>query len=156
MKLKRHKFNTTIGKIVMYLMQWTWGIFQNLLGLLLLLCIRHKTLHHFHGAVIVEYPAQKFKQLGAFTLGMFIFCNDPDPETKQNLLTHEYGHTIQSIIYGPFYIPLVGFCSLRWAHTYSKNREQFNAANIFYTDKYPEKQANYWGEKILGQRGIYW
>ncbi len=44
------------------------------------------------------------------------------------------------------------FCSLRWAQTYSKNREKFNAANIFYTDKYPEKQANYWGEKILGHR----
>jgi len=157
LKFGGRELKTTTVRVVMYSLQWTWGIIQNLLGLLLMLCIRKKALRPFHGAVVVEYHDQAFtKRFGTFALGMFIFYKNTDQNVKQNILTHEYGHTIQSMIYGPFFIPIVGFCSIRWALSYSKNREKYNALNIFYADKYPEKQANYWGEKILGHRGIYW
>ena len=141
----------------MYLLQWTWGIVQNLIGFLLMLFIRNKTLHHFYGTVIVEYHASKLlKNASAFALGMFIFCKDTDEEMKRYLLTHEYGHTIQSILYGPLFLPIVGICSVRWSLVYSKNREILNASKIFYAHKYPERQANYWGERFLGHQGIYW
>lgn len=144
-----------IIRILMFIGQWTWGLIQNLLGLIVVICLRNKSLHAFHGAIIVEYQEAKFiKQLGTFTLGMFIFYKLVDNESKQNLLAHEYGHTIQSLIYGPLYLPIVGVFSLLWARKYWKNKKTYNQKNIFYADRYPERQANYWGKKILGVEGI--
>lgn len=144
-----------IIKIIFFVIQWSWGIIQNLVGLLVMLIIPKMSVEPFHGAVAVEYESHKFtKNLGGFALGMFIFYPQMNPESKQNLLTHEYGHTIQSLIYGPLYLPVVGLCSVRWSQIYWKNREIYNKQNIFYADKYPEKQANFWGEKLLGHPGI--
>ncbi len=146
---------TLIIKVIIFIIQWTWGIIQNLVGLLVMLIIPKKSIEPFHGAVSIEYePTKLIENFGAFALGMFIFYKPMNPESKRNLLTHEYGHTIQSLIYGPLYLPIVGLCSVRWFHIYWKNKEMYNKKNIFYTDKYPEKQANLWGEKVLGHPGI--
>ena len=144
-----------IVKYIMYLVQWTWGILQNLLGLFLMLRIQEKNVFTFHGALVVDYEADNFlKHMGTFTLGMFIFYNNANPAKKQNLLSHEYGHTIQSLIYGPLYLPIVGTFSYRWSKEYWKNQETYNSKNVFYCDRYPEKQANYWGEKFTGHQRI--
>lgn len=144
-----------IIKILLFIWQWTWGLIQNLFGLIIVICLRKKSLDTFHGAVIVEYQeAQFIKPWGTFTLGMFIFYELVANERDPHLLAHEYGHTIQSLIYGPLYLPIVGVFSLSWARKYWKNKKAYNQENIFYADRYPEKQANYWGKKILGIEGI--
>lgn len=90
-------------------------------------------------------------------IGMFIFLNEPHPkDQKQGLLlqenfekikVHEYGHTIQSIILGPLFLPVIGIPSCLWANIpclkqYRKNHK------ISYYSFYPEKWANYLGERI--------
>lgn len=37
------------------------------------------------------------------------------PERAERLHRHEFGHSIQSLILGPFYLPCVGLPSLVWA-----------------------------------------
>ena len=45
------------------------------------------------------------------SMGMFLFLGDHD----KHVLVHEYGHSIQSCILGPLYLPVIGIPSLIWA-----------------------------------------
>ena len=38
----------------------------------------------------------------------------PDEELSKRLLVHEYGHTIQSLIFGPLYLIVMGIPSTLW------------------------------------------
>ena len=48
------------------------------------------------------------KDWGGLTLGCFIIVDD---EPTKHILTHEYGHTYQNIIFGPLFPFLVGIPS---------------------------------------------
>ena len=69
------------------------------------------------------------------------------------LMVHEYGHTIQSLIFGPFYLLAVGIPSLVWSFwpALVKKREQ---ERISYFSAYPERWANQLGEKATGDTSI--
>jgi hypothetical protein len=63
---------------------------------------------------------------GAVSLGLFVFWSDTGDGVftldERNRL-HEYGHTIQSRILGPLYLPVVGIPSVSrviYAHRYYK------------------------------------
>lgn len=72
-------------KFLFYLVQWTWGIIQNLLGLILFLFLAGRNHRVFHGAVITTW-----KLGSSLSLGMFIFTARP---YDLKLIQHEYGHT---------------------------------------------------------------
>ena len=42
-------------KFLFYLVQWTWGIVQNVLGLFLFLCLCYRKKRVFHGAVVTTW-----------------------------------------------------------------------------------------------------
>lgn len=140
------------------IIQWTWGIVQNLVGLILFIFLKKNSYRFFHASLVVNYKDIVInKKIGCFTLGMFIFINEiNNEETYHKLLTHEYGHTIQSLIFGPFYLPLVGYLSVKWSNRYWSKRKQFNQDGIYYTSKFPENQANFFGEKILNMDAVDW
>ena len=49
------------------------------------------------------------------SLGKFIFVpKSAGKDPSEFLLNHEYGHTIQSLILGPLYLPLIGAPSFAW------------------------------------------
>lgn len=151
--MKNSRFLRTLS----YMIQWTWGIPQNLLALFLLGKIKEKQIYPYHWSLVIDYDHSKEKiKFGTFTLGMFIFLSNRDEKNERNLLTHEYGHVMQSLLYGPLFLPIVGYFSYRWSKVYWKNQKEFNDKGVFYTDKFPEKQANQWGEKLLHHPGIHW
>ncbi|MBP0969723.1 MAG: alpha/beta hydrolase, partial [Oscillospiraceae bacterium] len=130
---------------VYVILQLTWGIIQSLLGLLILIREGPGKEHFwFHGAYVTRWD-----QPGGISLGMFIFIGDPLMEhgEKYAYLTHEYGHSIQSLIWGPLYVFAIGIPSTRWGKKY--NREMLRQG-ISYFSVYPEGQANVLGEKITG------
>ena len=133
-----------IKTFVYYFLQFTWGIIQNIIGLLLwlLLLIKNpkRKISRFNEALVTSWNIKY--SLG---LGMFIFMG---VDNKQ-LLVHEYGHTIQSMILGPLFIPLVGIPSFLWA-TLSINRKIRRNRNINYYNFYTEKWANSLGSKKTG------
>ena len=119
--------------VVLYIMiQCTWGILQTGAGFVLFL-ILGKRKHFFHrGAIVTEWKY-------SVSLGMFVFVGLKNNE----LLRHEYAHTIQSLILGPLYLFIIGIPSFAWAAFFKKYRK---LNNIKYRSFYTEK----WADSIAG------
>ena len=114
------------------LLQCTWGILQTLLGLALFLRFRRRQHHIFHGGI-----ATKWGRGGGVSLGQFFFYD----ENREDLLLHEYGHTLQSLILGPLYLLVVGIPSFLWANLpYFKERRK--RKGIPYSGLYCERWAD--------------
>ena len=137
-----------LKRIIFYLMQWTWGIFQNILGFMIffVLCLRdiNREIFEYKGAIVTmwDYP-------NSASLGMFIFLGFDD----ERLLVHEYGHCIQSIILGPFYLFFIGIPSLAWCN-YPRFRKLRKKGKYRYSSFYTEKWANHLAEKITDEESI--
>ena len=136
------------------LLQCTWGVLQTAAGAAVFLRFRNCPRFRFHGALVTVYPLYS-----SLSLGPFIFLTDkpprdrsgqiPDPEVPQRLLVHEYGHTVQSLLLGPLYLPVVGLPSALWNHLPSCRR--LRRRNVSYFSFVTERTANYLGEKTTGE-----
>lgn len=123
-------------KALFWLAQWTWGIVQNLIGLVLFLCLIGRKYRIFHGAVITTW-----KLGSSLSLGMFIFTAKP---YDLRLVQHEYGHTIQSLILGPLWFFVIGLPSLVWCGCFGGYRKR---KGVDYHSFYTEAWANRLGQK---------
>ena len=131
-------------KALYILWQYTWGILQNIAGGAVYLFFRIKGCPHFkyQGSVVTIWPIRT----GSMSLGRFLFL-DPTWETKDHfLLAHEYGHTVQSLILGPLFLPVIALPSILWAGLpyFARLRKEKHKS---YYDAYQEKWAN-----VLGAR----
>ncbi|MDD3946376.1 MAG: hypothetical protein PHI19_00865 [Clostridia bacterium] len=128
-----------------YLLQFTWGILQNIGGFCLFLKYRKCKKEFFHGSVIV-YHNEKW---GGISMGIFIIMNGTRSENWiYDAKIHEYGHTIQSLILGPLYFLVIGVPSFVWR--YLTNNIIFS--DFEYYEFYPEGWANYLGQAVTGQK----
>lgn len=146
-------------RILYHVLQWTWGIVQNIAGLALDIALGRGRRSRFYGARVIEYPRDTFlgPSTGCFTLGRFVFMNEGlSGEERERLLVHEYGHTVQSILYGPLYLAVVGIPSvLRFRRFYTKKGRKESKGTL-YSSGFPENQANRLGEWATGRRAIDW
>lgn len=127
------------------LIQWTWGILQNIAGLVVFLAnIRKK--HYFYRNCIVTEWGSPDSSMG---LGMFIFLGKCDI-TDENVLAHEYGHTVQSMILGPVFLFVIAFPSLFWANS-RKMSDYRRRRGVSYYRFYPERWANHIARKRTGK-----
>lgn len=146
--------------IFYFIIQWTWGILQNLLGLMIFILHRKDKRFWYHGAMVVIWKAKS-----SLSLGMFVFVTDKpyfyqkvkdvgsEQEISQRLLVHEYGHTVQSLILGPLYLLIMGIPSTLWGLLPScakKRREK----QISYFSFFTERLANYLGEKVTKSKSM--
>ncbi len=129
-----------INHILYFLLQFSWGIVQNILGLglfLILLIKEPKDKKEFyHGAIVVNW--QKRSSMG---LGLFIFFGHSYFQQKDLVKAHEYGHTLQSLILGPLFLPIIALPSLYWANS-RKMGEKRRKENRSYYSLYCERWAN--------------
>ena len=111
-KLKKHAYNAA---------QWTWGLPQTLIGAALY--VKHRNDDHFdyRGA-----RATAWDKAAGLSLGKYIFVpRRADGSSGKVLLEHEYGHSLQSLILGPFYLFVVGAPSMLWNRLpYFKSRRR--------------------------------
>ncbi len=138
-------------RLLYLLLQCTWGLLQTAAGAVVFLRFRRCPHFRFHGAVVTMYPLYS-----SLSLGPFIFLTDkpprdrggkiPPPEIPRRMLVHEYGHTIQSLMLGPLYLPVIGLPSALWAQLPRCQRKW--RGNMSYFSFYTEKSANYLGEKV--------
>ena len=76
----------------------------------------------------------------------------PDEELSKRLLVHEYGHTIQSLIFGPLYLIVMGIPSTLWGFLpYFQNKRN---NGVSYFSFFTEKLANYLGEKVTKEKSM--
>ena len=131
-------------KMLYILGQIFWCFPQNLAGLLLF-CI-----FHIHGGKHKQYRGAvvtSWKRTCCTSIGCFIFMDEESFERNSALLVHEYGHTVQSLILGWLYLPVIFLPSVIWFSVpYFKNFRK--AKKCSYYQFYTERWANQLGEKI--------
>jgi len=132
--------------------QAIWGFPQTALGCAVRLAHRHRPHFRYHGAIVTSWDNAK-----GMSLGPFIFLNGPRSAAgrgdfaktvDQDLLAHEYGHCIQSLILGPLYLPLVGIPSVLWSNLPRFERYRQNK-RVSYYDFLPERSATRLGTRML-------
>lgn len=133
-----------MNKRVYWLLSLTWGSIMSLIGLIALGIMRlqgHEVKHH-KNALYMTFG----HNWGGVNLGCVFFVdNESDHEFCKN---HEYGHSIQNIIYGALMPFIVALPSLIRA-TY--RTILWKCGKVFETDYYDiwfESQANFFGGKF--------
>ena len=116
-------------KILFYL----WELPQNLVGLALRKALGPGKDEVYRDARILRTK----KMRGGISLGRYIIVDGRLENPAIDL--HEWGHTRQSRLLGPFYLPVVGIPSLLWAlwWTPRKKRSYFS----FYTERWADRMA---------------
>lgn len=126
--------------------QWTYGFPQSFAGLFVFLfCRIQKCGSVYEGGVV----RTEWKREGGVSLGFFFFY-----EEGGSLISHEYGHTVQSAILGPVYplavcVPSFIWCGLPYFRRLRMKRK------IRYSALYCEKWADSLGKKHYGRRKLY-
>jgi len=121
------------------LWQWLWGFPQNLLGAILFLVHRNCPHDHFHDCIVTYW-----NQRGSMGLGMFLFIDPSQAQQDPHVLIHEFGHSVQSLILGPLFLPVMGIPSYLWCNLPPCRRIR-KEKNISYYWFYPESTANWLG-----------
>ena len=148
--------------VLYFIWQWSWGILQSALGLIVFLFHIHAKHYFYHGAVVTEW-----KSVSSVSLGLFVFVtsepfffdqlkNEYSAEElseRERLLVHEYGHTIQSLILGPLYLIVIGIPSTLWGFLPSLNNKR-KTEGLSYFSFFTEKWANVLGEKVTGRKSM--
>ena len=139
--------NFKIPEPVFYMLQWTWGLPVNLIGLIaFLICqLRGRRTEKFGYAYIAYVPWKA----GGLTLGLFIFMREDHPNEMwtYNTRIHEYGHTWQTLTLGVFYWLVIAIPSFVWCNFFEGYRKKNNKSYYVF---YPETWANYAGQKATG------
>lgn len=137
--------------VLYVLLQCSWGLLQTLLGAAVFLRYRKCPHSFYHGAVVTEYPLWS-----SLSLGLFVFVTDKPPrdrsgkiphqEIPRRMLVHEYGHTVQSMILGPLYLPAIGLPSALWAHLPRCQKKW--RGDTSYFSFFTERSADLLGERV--------
>ncbi|MGN1338861.1 MAG: hypothetical protein ACI4WS_01080 [Oscillospiraceae bacterium] len=136
--------------LLYWLAQWTWGVVQNLCGLVVFLLNIRREHRFYHGAVVTSWDNPGYST----GLGMFIFMSDSiSAEDYPRTLVHEYGHTVQSALLGVFFLPAVGLPSVLWAAIPALKRFR-REKRVSYYWFYPERWANFLGERVTKSQSM--
>ncbi len=132
-------------KIGLYrLAQWVWGFPQTLAGAVLSFCFRRRPHFSYRGTRVTIW-----NKPGSLSLGMFLFLSKALPGVGdieitgygEQVLRHEFGHTIQSLILGPLFLIVIGLPSVTWAGS-KKLAALRRRKHISYYSLYSERWAN--------------
>jgi len=145
-----------------WFLQLTWGVLMTFVGLLttLFILIFMKDKAHFHKngfSWIIEIGGN----WGGVNLGAVSLCGSYsqkdakcyDPKWFEHTRRHEFGHSIQNIIFGPLYIFVVALPSVcrYWYNVYC-DKKGINLTSSWYDCKaWFEYTASLWGTKIINK-----
>lgn len=138
--------------ILYWVAQCTWGILMTSIGLIVtgfcILFLRGKV-HRNGYSYIVEIGGD----WGGLEFGAFSLCGGyttscPDEEWFYHTRCHEFGHSLQNIIWGPLYPFVIGIPSIIRYH-YRNYRRNKGLENPDYDSIWFEGQATNWGTKAV-------
>lgn len=144
-RLDARDAGSAVRRVVFAAAQLTWGAVQSAAGLVVALAHRDAPRCVFHGAVVTEWERRE-----GLSLGLFVFVPRLCP---RRLLVHEYGHCVQSLVFGPAYVPLFVLPSLVWAGMPALVRMRERRAYSYYRF-YTERLADVLAERVLGEPGM--
>lgn len=124
----------------------TWGFPQTLAGLIVLALMGWRAPKHvFRSALVTEWRLNR-----GLSLGPFIFV---PRHCGHRLVVHEYGHTIQALLLGPLYLPVIVIPSLTWAGVPALERRRMRR-NVSYYSFFTERWANSLAERVTHERSM--
>lgn len=134
-----------INKFLYYFLNLTWGIIITLIGAIVTLFLKIGGCQTFRwgGAYCTIVKGY----WGGLNLGLFCFVDSYSTDSMKN---HEYGHSIQNMFLGPFFIILVAIPSLIRCWIFNI-RESHGKTNPDYDSIWFEGQATRWGTKTITQ-----
>ena len=112
---------------------YLWELPQNLVGLALTKMLAPGRLETYRDAWILRTE----KMRGGISLGRYIIVNAR--QSNPVIDRHEWGHTRQSRLLGPFYLPAIGIPSLLWAAWWRPGRKRGYFS--FYTERWADRLA---------------
>lgn len=134
------------NKVLYYILNLTWGLPLTLLGVVLtLLCLPFIPLgvriKRYHYIYYVELPLSGF---GGFSIGTTFFVGR---KSKESTLCHEFGHTVQNAIFGPFMLFVVSLPSVtRWWWRHFKIKKGLGKSLMGYNHIWFEGSAQAIGD----------
>ena len=128
-----------LKKILLEIVNWTWCLPQNLVGLIVCLITRGKPAKWLIDGRVYKVYNIKLK-IGSASLGKYILLceshqNDP------SVVLHEYGHYYQNLLLGPLTLLVIFLPSLLWAGIFH------DLSGKEYDWFYTERWATNWGNK---------
>ena len=140
-----------LTRFLYLLVQFTWGLGQTIIGFLFFM-IHIARPHRIYRCAIETKWKNPYAGL---SLGPFIFVPDNEGEYFTGARVHEYGHTVQSLIMGPFYA-IVGVISIGWGSILFpilKGTKKYK--DVAYTKCFIEYWASWLGEKATGIKAVW-
>ena len=126
-----------------FISNWIWQLPQNLCGLVYKYISKNNRKEKLENTAINKLGIEAYAKtsLGSVSLGKYIFISEIS-KNDRNSIFHECGHTKQSRILGPLYLPLIGIPSIIWAtlHSYIPYFRKYSYYQ-FYTEKWANKLA---------------
>ena len=140
--------------ILYWIGQLTWGIIMSLIGLITaLICIIFlKGKAHRNGFTFIVEVGGNW---GGLDLGAVSLCGGyttvcPDENWFQHTRRHEFGHSLQNLIFGPLFPFIVAIPSAIRYH-YQNYRSSKGLPNKEYDAIWFEGQATKWGTKTINK-----
>lgn len=138
-----------------WVLQTTWCLLQNIAGALLFLCIpKHRPCFVYHKAFVRYWSLSYSMGMGNFIFLTDTFGRDAGAESGKILptLQHEYGHTRQSLLFGPLYVLLIALPSAVWCglpcfRRYRKNKKV--SYYCFYTESWANRLSGKYFKRLL-------
>lgn len=115
-----------------------WQLPQNIIGIFFLLYFLIMGDLHFISYKKFCWAFSSKYMLGGISLGNFAYVSTYNSK-KVAVIKHEQeGHTVDSKIWGPLYLLVIGLPSLMWAQFYDRNKCYYS----FYTERWANKHAD--------------
>lgn len=132
-------------KILYFALSYTWGIIMILVGYVVRLVLRIMCVEYeMHGPCRV-YQIGKTRW-GGVSLGHTILTQkDPSRHT----LNHEFGHSIQNAVFGPFYLLIALVSAMRYHRRKILKKKNPNIELPLYDSVWYEGTATKWGNKSI-------
>ena len=128
------KFLNSIKHIFLFILLFIWQLPQNIIALFIL---------PFIGKIdFISYKKFCFafkaeSMVGGISLGNFAFISPNNAKKVANIKHEQEGHSVDSKIFGPLYLPVIGIPSIMWAWLGDENKCYYD----FYTEKRANKHA---------------
>ena len=135
-------------RILYWIGQCTWGLLMNIIGFLaaLFMLIIGKKPYRLKQTFLFSFG----KGWGGLTLGAVVIVAG---DSSLSVLFHEYGHTVQNLIFGPFEL-FIGIASAaRYWYREIKRKRDPACSLPPYDSIWFEGQATRLGLKFLGRYG---
>lgn len=136
-----------INKFWYYALNYTWGLPLTIIGWLVTFALRitgHKPVMKYGPCLVFSVGGSRW---GGFSIGTTIVVDTTTHPDDVSILHHEFGHSLQNAMFGPFMLFIVSIPSMVrywWATIKAKKDPEFDKTFDYYSIWF-EMTASEWG-----------